>query len=139
MTLTIVVPGPPVGQGRPRFTRRGFAYTPPKTRTHAAYIKAMFAQKYPGHMPLEGPVEMEVIVVFPVPKSASKKRRQAMLWGHEMPTKKPDSSNAMKLCEDALNGIAYRDDAQIVLSSVAKQYGTAAHTEIKIRPFGEEP
>ena len=140
MKISLVIPGPPVGKGRPRFTRQGHAFTPKKTRTHEAFIKALFVQKYgTDFAPLEGPLEMDVLVFFPIPASASKKRRHDMTWGVECPTKRPDLSNAIKAAEDALNGLAYRDDAQIVSFAAVKKYSNNAHTEIKVRPVGEEP
>ena len=38
------------------------------------------------------------------------------------PTKKPDWDNVGKVICDSLNGIAYRDDAQVVDSMVRKFY-----------------
>jgi Holliday junction resolvase RusA-like endonuclease len=140
MNLHLIIPGDPVGKGRPRFTQGGIAFTPKRTRNHEAYIKALFVQKYPRHEPLAGPLEMEIIVAFPIPKSASKKRRQDMLWQREMPTRRPDVDNLCKAFMDALGaGVAYRDDAQIVSLAVIKQYSNTPQTEVKIRNVGEEP
>lgn len=140
MTIHVIIPGDPCGKGRPRFTRTGHAYTPAKTRAYEKRIRKLFLDKYGAHFtPLEGPLEMEILVGFPVPKSASKKRRIEMTWGRECPTKRPDLSNAVKACEDALNGLAYKDDSQIVSFAAVKQYLTTPKTEIKIRPLGEEP
>ncbi len=139
MTLTLVVPGAPRGKGRPRFARSGHAFTDAKTRNYEAYIKALFVQKYPDFTPLEGPLEMEIGVYFAVPASASKKRKQDMLWQHKYPVKRPDCSNALKACEDALNTLAYRDDAQLVSVLVTKKYALSPKVEIRVRPVGEEP
>ncbi len=139
MKVHLIVPGDPVGKGRPRFTRSGIAFTPAKTRNHEAYIRALFVAKYPGFELLDGPLEMEIVVCFPIPKSATKKRRQDMLWQREMPTKKPDVDNLVKVFADALNGLAYRDDSQIVSLAIVKQYSNTPQTEVKVRPVGEEP
>lgn len=140
MTISLVIPGPPRGKGRPRFTRQGHAYTDAKTRAYEKHIRTLFIEKYGrDFVPLEGPIEMEIIVGFPIPASASKKRRQEMLWGHECPTKRPDLSNLVKGPEDALNGLAYKDDAQVVSFAAIKQYSSKPRVEIKIRKAGEEP
>lgn len=55
-----------------------------------------------------GPVILSVVSHRHVPKSWPRRRRG------EQDTMKPDASNILKLVEDALNGIAYRDDSQIV-------------------------
>ena len=36
-TVTIVIAGQPVAKGRPRVTRKGFAYTPAATRKYEAH------------------------------------------------------------------------------------------------------
>ena len=78
----------------------------------------------------DGPVVMEVICSFRPPKSMSRKRKKEALSGKILPTKRPDVDNICKLCADALNGIAYQDDAQIVDLRVVKKYGEK--DEIKI-------
>lgn len=138
MTHSVVILGTPPAKGRPRFSRKGFAYTPAKTRQAENYIKLAFKDKYPDHTPLEGPVEVDVIATFAVPKSASKEKARQMRGQIIMPTKRPDVDNLAKMA-DALNGIAWRDDAQIVDLHVLKIYGTRPSLEIKFRPFGEEP
>ena len=35
--ITVIIRGPAVAKGRPRFTRRGFAYTPAKTGEYEAH------------------------------------------------------------------------------------------------------
>lgn len=41
------------------------------------------------------------------------------------PTKKPDVDNIIKIIADALNGVAYNDDKQIVMCSCGKYYTDA--------------
>jgi Holliday junction resolvase RusA-like endonuclease len=139
VTYSVVVPGQPRGKARPRFTRTGHAYTDAKTRNYEAFIKSLFVQKYGADfVPLEGPLEMEILVFLPIPASASKKRRIEMEWGRECPIKRPDCSNICKAHEDALTGIGFKDDAQIVSLSVEKRYSKNPHTELKFRKVGEE-
>ncbi|WXL80106.1 RusA family crossover junction endodeoxyribonuclease [Clostridium perfringens] len=42
--------------------------------------------------------------------------------GLEKPRKKPDADNIGKIILDSLNGIAYKDDSQIIELSVIKSY-----------------
>ena len=59
--VSFVVPGEPVGKGRPRFTRTGRAYTPKKTET-AESIVAMNAQlALRDAKPTDKPVVVEAI------------------------------------------------------------------------------
>lgn len=63
----------------------------------------------------------------------SKKKRAAMLAGEILPTKKPDYDNIEKIISDALNGVAFYDDAQIVSSGLIKVYGEIPRVEVEIR------
>lgn len=121
--MHIFVEGEPQGKARPRVVR-GHAYTPQKTRDYERLIASTFKQAAfrEGFKPINGPVELTIIARFPVPKSYSKKRREACLRGCEQPTKKPDFDNIAKACGDSLNGLAYDDDSQIVKSTITKIY-----------------
>lgn len=68
-----------------------------------------------------------------VPGSWSKKKRAAALEGSIRPTGKPDCSNMVKLVEDALNGVAWRDDSQIVSLGVRKRYAEKPETRLTIK------
>jgi Holliday junction resolvase RusA-like endonuclease len=67
-------------------------------------------------------LEVYITAFFPIPKSTSKKNRALMLEDKLLPTKKPDSDNIAKVICDALNGVAYGDDTQIVKLVVNKRY-----------------
>ena len=70
----------------------------------------------------EGPLQMEVTAYYSIPQSASKKKAEMMRECKLFPTKKPDCDNVLKIIADALNGIAYKDDSQIVVGIVRKVY-----------------
>ncbi|WP_281509024.1 RusA family crossover junction endodeoxyribonuclease [Lactobacillus taiwanensis] len=111
-----MVPGQPVGQGRPRFTSRGrfpHAVDPPKSRQYKNLVKRLAHDAYQGE-PLDGPIKIHLIHCFEIPKSYSKKRKKACLEGIERPTKKPDIDNVYKGVADAMSGIIYCDDKQVV-------------------------
>lgn len=133
--ITLVIPGPPVGKGRARVvrTKAGFpiAFTPDKTRNYEATIREAFRTEYPGFEPLEGPLSLDIRAYFQIPVSASRKARAQMVAGILYPTKKPDWSNIAK-CEDALNGLAFRDDSQVVAATVLKLYSLRPRLEIRI-------
>lgn len=48
-------------------------------------------------------------------------------------TKKPDASNLLKLFEDAIEGIAYRNDSQIVMTMATKRYCDEKYPEPGIK------
>lgn len=72
--------------------------------------------------PIDGPLYVDIIVCKPRPQSYPKRPTKSFPWPWHW-TKKPDTNNLAKPIEDALNGIAWHDDAQIVDSAVHKRFG----------------
>lgn len=139
------VPGVPKGKGRPRFTGRGRAYTPKATRDYeravreAALEQARIMQflKYPPKTALR----VSVIAWFPVPVSWPKWKREAAAAGDIYPTGKPDADNILKVL-DALNGVLWHDDAQIVEAVGRKRYcavGGAPRLFVFVEPMPAFP
>lgn len=117
--IQFFVPGEPRGKQRPRVTHRG-TYTPKETTDAEQAIGWECKCVMNGAKPLEGPIELEIIAVFPVPESWSKKRRQDAYWK----TTKPDGDNLAKLVGDSLNGVAWIDDAQVARQTIIKRYAS---------------
>jgi Holliday junction resolvase RusA-like endonuclease len=90
-----------------------------------------------GRPPFEGPLEVTVAAYWPWPKSMSAKKRR--MYGSQYFTSRPDADNVMKLLGDALNGIVWRDDAQIVIQTVSKSYSLRPETVIRVTALMEEP
>ncbi len=136
MTVTFTVPGEPQGKARPRVTRMGHAYTPERTRSYEAEVIRRFriAEQGTGFVRWEKsvPLTLTVRAYYGIPKSANKRMQAAMLEGRISPTKKPDTDNIGKIVADALNGIAWYDDAQITELRVIKQYSADPRVEISI-------
>jgi Holliday junction resolvase RusA-like endonuclease len=134
MIIEFTVPGEPAGKGRPKFTRSGHTYTPKETVNYETMVKLAYRQKYPGVKPVgkDVPLLTTIVAYYKIPASVSNKKRLAMLEGKIRPTKKPDWDNIGKIVCDALNGIAYYDDCQIVDSSVKKFYSDTPRVEVKM-------
>jgi Holliday junction resolvase RusA-like endonuclease len=62
-------------------------------------------------------------------KNAGRIKESAPLY----PTVKPDVLKLARAVEDALSGIVYRDDAQIVSELLEKRYGSPERVEIDVR------
>ena len=135
-----VVLGEPVAQGRPRFSRQGGfvkAYDPAKSRDYKQYVRLVAAQDAP-EAPVTGAVVLSLKIYRAVPKSMSKKKREAALAGRLRPTTKPDVSNVLKGVEDALKGLWYADDSQIVGYGVlGKWYDKQPRIEITMQEIEE--
>lgn len=134
MQIEFTISGEPQGQGRPRFARQGgfvHTYDPPKSRQYKAKISQCFQQAYIGK-PLTKPIKITIRAVFGIPKSYSKARAKSCLEGRQWPAKKPDADNIEKAVYDALNGLAYEDDKQIVVTNTVKVYGPEAQVDVVI-------
>lgn len=136
MQTIITVEGKPQGKARPRVTRHG-AYTPKKTKDYEAKIRAAWraqTQDYYG----ERQISVMIFAYFEPPKSAPKAKKARMLAGGIRPTVKPDGDNIAKAICDALNGVAYKDDAQIVMLAVRKSYAPKAFVKVIVCEAGCE-
>ncbi len=138
MRIKFTIPGNPVGKGRPRFHRIGNyvqTYTPDATVAYENLIKLMYQQASKGYMFPEGtPLDMRLLIYYPIPKSVSKTKKAMMLSNQLRPLKKPDSSNVCKAVEDALNKIAYHDDTQIVDTQIRRYYSDNPRVDVVIQP-----
>jgi Holliday junction resolvase RusA-like endonuclease len=133
--VTIVVAGPPTAKGRPRMTRKGFAYTPAATRKYEAHGRLAAQHAMDGQPPISVPVRAEIVIDLPVPASWSAKRRDAALLGNIRPTTRPDCDNYVKAALDAINNIVVSDDSMIVDLVVLKQYAAVPALTITITPL----
>lgn len=134
----IVLEGEPRGKGRPRFTRTGHVFTDRATRDYETALKLRGREAMRGRKALEGPLTVWVLAVFAVPTSWPKKTRAAALAGAVRPTVVPDGDNLLKVL-DALNKVAFVDDAQIVRAIVDKVYGDRPRLEVSIYVPGGSP
>ncbi|WP_252227100.1 RusA family crossover junction endodeoxyribonuclease [Caldicoprobacter algeriensis] len=130
--ITLIIPGKPLGKQRPRVLKNGITYTPAQTVNYETYIKQLFATEYKRHEPFRGPVKMQITAYFPIPQSVSEAKKTLMARGNIRPTKKPDVDNIIKIICDALNGLAYQDDKQIVECTVEKYYSTTPQVQVTI-------
>jgi len=121
--VSITIPGDPVGKGRPRFFR-GRAVTPAKTRAYELAIRAAGekAVREHGRFNDAQPLRIRVEARMPIPPSWSAHKRQQAVSQSLRPTGKPDCDNLLKAAADGLNGVLYRDDAQLVETSIVKAY-----------------
>ena len=121
------VMGEPQGKARARTfynskLGRMQSITPEGTVLYENLVKQCFLANCTETYFEKEPLEMVITAHFPIPKSASKKDKLLMRVWKVFPTKKPDADNIAKCICDALNGVAYGDDTQIVRMTVNKVY-----------------
>jgi Holliday junction resolvase RusA-like endonuclease len=118
--IRLSIDGPPRAKGRPRFNPRGRAWTPRATRL-AENTLAWEARKQmldQHTRALVGPVEVRVVF-------------------HLATARRVDVDNLVKLVLDALNGIAWADDSQVVHITALKTIDRDhPRTEITATPAG---
>ena len=103
----------PRSKQRPRSTRSGHTYTPKETREYEKNI----AEMYDGNLFAEGP--LHVRLVFRADKIELTIRE---LQPKSIPSKlRGDIDNYAKAVLDALNGVAYTDDKQVVALTLEKK------------------
>jgi Holliday junction resolvase RusA-like endonuclease len=121
---------PPVPASRPRVTRWGTYYS----KTYNNY-KAEMAFSLEGRKDLilhKGLLEVEIIFHVTIPKSWSKKKVSEK--NGQFCDNNADIDNYIKAIFDALNGILYEDDRQIVrIKNSEKRYSTSPKTEFSIK------
>lgn len=138
MTVPVIftVPGEPVAKARARATMvagRARMYTPAKTERFEARVALFAQQAMAGKPPIEGAVALTVVALFPVSASWPKKRQAAALEGRELHTKKPDLDNVIKAVKDGMNGIVWRDDAQVaILRECRKGYDAVPRVHVMV-------
>ena len=133
--ITIELPGPPQGKGRPRFSSaQGFVrvYTPAKTRHYEEALRIEALAAMGRRKPFTGPLMLSVEALFEVPGSWSRRQFDRAIAGAIMPTGRPDADNILKIVGDALNGVCWRDDTMIVTAVIKKRYSTASALVVRI-------
>lgn len=131
-----IVNGAPRGKQRARTfynARMGKmqSITPEATKDYESLIRWSFKQaggEYAG----DKDIKLRIAAVYPIPKSFSKSKRQEAIEGRIFPKVKPDIDNIAKSVLDALNGVCYADDKQVVDLAVYKVYGTEPRLEVTV-------
>lgn len=137
--LTFTVSGKPAPAGSKRAipTRRDWQRVPGvrwrvvDANVHADHWKELVAQVAAGKMlqerrPLmDGPLWMQMIFTRSRPQSHTLVSGELSAEGRrsECPTGPPDALKLARAVEDALTGIVYRDDSQIVSEVIQKRWG----------------
>lgn len=143
--ISFEVPGVPNSQPRQRHalrrTKAGKTfihnYTDEKhpVNTYKAVVRLCCKSAMRSIELMSGPVEMQLLFVFPRSKAQTTKNKPM----HRLPhAKKPDLDNLEKAILDALNGVAWVDDSQVC--KVLKEKIIAAGDEqprtiVRIRPY----
>jgi len=133
--MKFTIPGQPQGKGRAKFARMGAyvkTYTPQQTASYENLIKLFYKKAFPSKPLTVAPLKITIKAYYLIPISWSNKKRLKAIGGDIRPTVKPDADNVIKVVCDALNGIAYTDDKQVVEMRCVKIYDVAPRVEVLI-------
>lgn len=130
--IVLRVEGDARGKSRPKFGR-GRVYTPRTTVDAERDWQMAWLVAGQPRLP-DGAFSM--VITINVRRPASHTRANGQLSGeglrHPEPTSRPDIDNVIKLCADALNGLAYRDDASMVRVYVQRRWAESASVRVEL-------
>lgn len=98
---------------------------------------AAMAREKAGWPLVRGPVAVDVTFVRPRPKGHYNKsglKKSAPLY----PATKPDRGKLLRAVEDAMEGVIYANDSQIVGGYVVKEWGESEYAEIVVQRLADE-
>lgn len=134
--VEFTVYGKVIGKGRPRFSSvhgHAMAYTPKATVDYERRIREAYIEQCNGHKFDDVPLEVYISARIKPSKSSSKAKTIDMLAKKIRPTKKPDIDNIIKIILDALNGVAYTDDKNVVYVSAEKRYDVFDSVKVTVK------
>lgn len=131
-SIGFVIPGPL--QAWQRAGKAGKKhFTPTATLKAEAQVGWLARQAMGTDGPvLERPVRLTVEVEMQQPLRLTRLERAAIDAGTKLPTKTPDIDNLLKTVLDGLNGVAFRDDAQVCEVRASKRYAVLPQTTVTL-------
>lgn len=130
-TWDLVIPGRPGVKGNSkqiRKTRAGrlFVASNNKDKANENHARASVREQWKGP-PLADALRVDVCFSFAVPKSRARRTRAGDWYAQ-----RPDRDNLHKMVADAMSGIVYLDDSQIVAGAVEKRWADIDATHVHI-------
>lgn len=144
-TVSFAVPGVP----QPAGSKRGYVNRKTgaviitdanrKAKGWQAQVADASAAAIDGEL-LTGPLSLTVTFWLPRPaghygtgRNAGTVKQTAPFWHHV----RPDLTKLVRGLEDALTGLVWRDDAQVVHQQLTKRYGPTALTTVEVVELGQ--
>lgn len=132
MTLQFFVPG----LAKPAGSKKAFAFKRrngsigasvvddcAKSRDWKAMVADVGAKHFKGSQLLGGPLRVTFTFVVTRPQLHIRKNGSVKPDAPGYPTKRPDVLKLARAAEDALTGVVWADDSQIVTETIMKRYG----------------
>jgi len=139
--IRIEIPGKPIAKARPRFCRVGKGVKTYDVQTTESGKWMLLAKEQIHDTPSEEPISLICYFYMPRPLShygTGKNRNKLKPASPINHITKPDLDNLVKFVKDCLNGIAWRDDSQVIELSAIKMYDRNPRTIVEIHNFGHK-
>ena len=136
INIICYVKGKPRGKERPRVGRGGHIYTPKNTKEYEYHIRNCFLDQVKDHTITDKPIYLYLDIRLKIPKSKTISEKNRLCKGIYA-SKKPDIDNVEKVVLDALNKVAYEDDAQCVAVFKIKRWVLTDEEEGVIIKIGD--
>jgi Holliday junction resolvase RusA-like endonuclease len=137
---SFTVPLVPRPKGRHRTginksTGRPIQFTDKKTRQAESDLLTLALAQKPQE-PHQGALGIDVTAYLPIPSSWSKKKQESAFNAVLRPVTRPDGDNLLKLVCDALSGVFWKNDTQLVKKTISKFYCKSPRWIIRIQAWG---
>jgi Holliday junction resolvase RusA-like endonuclease len=139
--ISLLIPGEPYALKRHRTAVRGkhaIQYDPKENRDWKSYAATMMYEAMAGLDPMDGPVSLQLVAGFSMPKSRWRKKVPRPTEWH---TKRPDLDNVIKAVKDAAKGILWHDDSQVATLAATKmtlEQGRGPYLRVSVRQLSED-
>jgi Holliday junction resolvase RusA-like endonuclease len=110
----------------------------PKTKPWKKAVAKSALPAMTGRPLLDGPVSILIVFFLDRPKGhygTGRNAERVKDFAPARPIVRPDVLKLARAVEDALTGVAYEDDAQIVREHLEKHYGSPARVVVEITPL----
>jgi Holliday junction resolvase RusA-like endonuclease len=138
LTFTVYGQAQPAGSKTAGRTKDGRSFvrdSAKRSRPWKDQVAQVAGEAMNGTGLLEGALELSVIFTVPRPKGhygARGLRPSAPAY----PTVRPDVTKLLRAVEDAMTGIVWRDDSQVVAQHAYKEYGEPAAAQVEVKTHG---
>ena len=138
ITFTVYGKAQPAGSKTPGRTKDGRMFVRDSARKGAPWrrqVAQAAGEAMNGTGLLDGPLSLTVRFWVPRPKGHYGVRGLRPS-APPYPAVRPDVTKLLRAVEDALTGIVWRDDAQVIFQHALKGYGEPARAEVEVFTIG---
>ena len=136
--MKITIPGKPIAKARPRFCRAGKFVKTYDAQVSESGKWILSARDQITNPIMDGAINLSCAFHMARPKSHYGTGRNAKKLKSSAPinhTYTPDLDNLVKFVKDCLNGLAWRDDSQVVFLTAYKIYDAEPKTVVIIQNY----